>query len=71
MERPKHWQGNPRDEPGLPSFLVPYGAPKKANPYPNEGHRVERLWQGITASATLLALLYAARLINLISSREP
>jgi acetylornithine deacetylase/succinyl-diaminopimelate desuccinylase-like protein len=42
---------------GLPSFLVPYGAPEQANHSPNESYRVERLWQGIATSATLLALL--------------
>ncbi len=42
---------------GIPSFLVPYGAPEQANHSPNESYRVERLWQGITTSATLLALL--------------
>jgi acetylornithine deacetylase/succinyl-diaminopimelate desuccinylase-like protein len=42
---------------GLPSFLVPYGAPEQANHSPNESYRVERLWQGITTSATLLARL--------------
>lgn len=42
---------------GLPSFLIPYGAPEQANHSPNENYRVERLWQGITTSATLLALL--------------
>ena len=42
---------------GLPSFLVPYGEPQQANHSPNESYSVERLWQGITTSATLLALL--------------
>jgi acetylornithine deacetylase/succinyl-diaminopimelate desuccinylase-like protein len=42
---------------GMPSFLVPYGAPEQANHSPNESYRVERLWQGITTSATLLARL--------------
>ena len=42
---------------GIPSFLVPYGAPEQANHSPNESYRVERLWQGIATSATLLALL--------------
>jgi acetylornithine deacetylase/succinyl-diaminopimelate desuccinylase-like protein len=42
---------------GIPSFLVPYGAPEQANHSPNESYRVERLWQGVTTSATLLALL--------------
>jgi acetylornithine deacetylase/succinyl-diaminopimelate desuccinylase-like protein len=42
---------------GLPSFLVPYGAPEQANHSPNESCRVERLWQGIATSATLLSLL--------------
>jgi acetylornithine deacetylase/succinyl-diaminopimelate desuccinylase-like protein len=42
---------------GIPSFLVPYGAPEQANHSPNESYRVERLWQGITTSATLLSLL--------------
>jgi acetylornithine deacetylase/succinyl-diaminopimelate desuccinylase-like protein len=42
---------------GLPSFLVPYGAPEQANHSPNESYRIERLWQGIATSATLLALL--------------
>jgi acetylornithine deacetylase/succinyl-diaminopimelate desuccinylase-like protein len=42
---------------GVPSFLVPYGAPEQANHSPNESYRVERLWQGIATSATLLALL--------------
>jgi len=42
---------------GIPSFLVPYGAPEQANHAPNESYRVERLWQGIATSATLLALL--------------
>ena len=42
---------------GLPSFLIPYGAPEQANHSPNESYRIERLWQGITTSATLLALL--------------
>jgi hypothetical protein len=36
---------------------VPYGAPEQANHSPNESYRVDRLWQGITTSATLLALL--------------
>lgn len=42
---------------GLPSFLIPYGAPEQANHSPNESYRVERIWQGIATSATLLALL--------------
>jgi acetylornithine deacetylase/succinyl-diaminopimelate desuccinylase-like protein len=42
---------------GLPSCLVPNGAPAQAKHTPNESYRVERLWQGITTSATLLALL--------------
>lgn len=42
---------------GIPSFLVPYGAPEQANHAPNESYRLERLWQGITTTATLLALL--------------
>ncbi|HVL22561.1 MAG TPA: M20/M25/M40 family metallo-hydrolase [Thermomicrobiales bacterium] len=45
---------------GIPSFLVPYGAPEQANHSPNESYRLERLWQGITTSATLLALLVNA-----------
>ncbi|MDQ3542169.1 MAG: M20/M25/M40 family metallo-hydrolase, partial [Chloroflexota bacterium] len=40
---------------GIPSFLVPYGAPEQANHAPNESYRLERLWQGIATSATLLA----------------
>jgi acetylornithine deacetylase/succinyl-diaminopimelate desuccinylase-like protein len=39
---------------GIPSFLVPYGAPEQANHSPNESYRIKRLWQGITTSATLL-----------------
>jgi len=42
---------------GIPSFLVPYGAPEQANHSPNESYRIERLWQGIATSATLMALL--------------
>lgn len=42
---------------GLPSFLVPYGAPEQANHSPNESYRVERLWQGIETSIHLLDLL--------------
>jgi acetylornithine deacetylase/succinyl-diaminopimelate desuccinylase-like protein len=42
---------------GVPSFLVPYGAPEQANHAPNESYRIERLWQGIATSATLLAEL--------------
>lgn len=44
---------------GVPSFLVPYGAPEQANHAPNESYRLERLWQGIDTSATLLAELAA------------
>ncbi|HEU0163895.1 MAG TPA: M20/M25/M40 family metallo-hydrolase, partial [Thermomicrobiales bacterium] len=47
---------------GIPSFLVPYGAPEQANHSPNESYRIERLWQGIATSATLLALLSAAEI---------
>jgi acetylornithine deacetylase/succinyl-diaminopimelate desuccinylase-like protein len=39
---------------GVPSFLVPYGAPEQANHAPNESYRLERLWQGIATSAALL-----------------
>lgn len=46
---------------GLPSFLIPYGAPEQANHSPNESYRIERLWQGIATSATLLALLAEQR----------
>jgi len=42
---------------GVPSFLVPYGAPEQANHAPNESYRVERLWQGIATTITLLAEL--------------
>lgn len=42
---------------GIPSFLVSYGAPEQANHSPNESYRLERLWQGIATSATLLSLL--------------
>jgi acetylornithine deacetylase/succinyl-diaminopimelate desuccinylase-like protein len=42
---------------GKPSFLVSYGAPEQANHAPNESYRIERLWQGIATSATLLAEL--------------
>lgn len=42
---------------GLPSFLVSYGDPPQANHSPNESYSVERLWQGMHASAALLALL--------------
>ena len=42
---------------GLPSFLVPYGAPEQANHSPNENFRLERLWQGIETSINLLGLL--------------
>lgn len=42
---------------GIPSFLVPYGAPEQANHSPNESYRIERLWQGIATSAILLARL--------------
>jgi len=42
---------------GIPSFLVPYGAPEQANHSPNESYRIERLWQGIATSAALLAAL--------------
>jgi len=44
---------------GIPSFLVPYGAPEQANHAPNESYRIERLWQGIATSAALLAGLAA------------
>lgn len=40
---------------GIPSFLVPYGAPEQANHAPNESYRLERLWQGIATTAALLA----------------
>lgn len=42
---------------GLPSFLVPYGAPEQANHSPNESYRVERLYQGIETSIHLIGLL--------------
>ncbi len=42
----------------LPSFLVPYGDPPQANHSPNESFAVERLWQGIQTTATLLATLH-------------
>lgn len=42
---------------GIPSFLVPYGDPAQANHSPNESYRIERIWQGITTSATLIDLL--------------
>lgn len=42
---------------GLPSFLVPYGAPEQANHSPNESYRIDRFWQGIATSAALLSLL--------------
>jgi acetylornithine deacetylase/succinyl-diaminopimelate desuccinylase-like protein len=42
---------------GIPSFLVPYGAPEQANHAPNESYRLERLRQGIATSAALLAEL--------------
>lgn len=42
---------------GLPSFLVPYGAPEQANHSPNESYRIERLWQGIETSIHLIGLL--------------
>lgn len=42
---------------GIPSFLVPYGAPEQAHHSPNENHRIERLWQGIATSAALIAAL--------------
>ncbi len=42
---------------GLPSFLVPYGAPEQANHSPNESYRLERLWQGIETSIHLIGLL--------------
>ncbi len=45
---------------GIPSFLVPYGAPEQANHSPNESYRIERLWQGIATSATLRAELAMA-----------
>ena len=45
---------------GLPSFLVPYGDPEQANHSPNESYSIERLWQGVTTSATLLAGLAGA-----------
>jgi acetylornithine deacetylase/succinyl-diaminopimelate desuccinylase-like protein len=44
---------------GLPSFMVPYGAPEQANHSPNESYRLERLWQGMATSAALLAELAA------------
>ncbi len=44
---------------GLPSFLVPYGDPEQANHSPNESYSIERLWQGVATSATLLAELAA------------
>ena len=42
---------------GLPSFLVPYGAPEQANHSPNESYRLERLYQGIETSIHLIGLL--------------
>lgn len=42
---------------GLPSFLVPYGAPEQANHSPNESYRLERLYQGIETSINLIGLL--------------
>ncbi len=45
---------------GIPSFLVPYGAPEQANHAPNESYRIDRLWQGIATSAALLAGLATA-----------
>ncbi len=42
---------------GLPSFLVPYGAPEQANHSPNESYRLERLYQGIETSIHLMDLL--------------
>lgn len=42
---------------GLPSFLVPYGAPEQANHSPNESYRIERLYQGIETSIHLIGLL--------------
>ncbi len=45
---------------GVPSFLVPYGAPEQANHAPNESYRIERLWQGIATSASLVARLARA-----------
>jgi acetylornithine deacetylase/succinyl-diaminopimelate desuccinylase-like protein len=39
---------------GVPSFLVPYGAPEQANHAPNESYRIDRLWQGIATSIHLL-----------------
>jgi len=45
---------------GIPSLLLPYGATEQAHHSPNESYRIERLWQGITTSATLLALLETA-----------
>lgn len=42
---------------GLPSFLVPYGAPEQANHSPNESYRISRLYQGIETSIHLLNLL--------------
>lgn len=41
---------------GIPGFLVPPGDPERANHFPNESYRLERLWQGITTSTSLLAL---------------
>lgn len=42
---------------GMPSFLVPYGAPEQANHSPNESYRLERLYQGIETSIHLIGLL--------------
>ena len=42
---------------GLPSFLIPYGAPEQANHSPNESYRLERLYQGIETSIHLIGLL--------------
>lgn len=42
---------------GLPSFLVPYGAPEQANHSPNESYRLERLYQGIETSIHLIGLM--------------
>jgi acetylornithine deacetylase/succinyl-diaminopimelate desuccinylase-like protein len=44
---------------GLPSFLVPYGAPEQANHSPNESYRIERLYQGIETSIHLIGLVGA------------
>ena len=42
---------------GLPSFLVPYGAPEQANHSPNESYRLDRLYQGIETSIHLIGML--------------